>query len=243
MEEQVMESQRLFQYMLVAAALTVTAATTAQPVLAAKRTISEDFAVTSNPGGNHPETANIAVNSANAVINHLRKVEVLLNNGAVARARSVLTSIRDNFRSLQYMKEEAEYALHTINDANEMNDNDVSVLPRDWEGIYSSLDEMEIYAPEVAEKVGESLKHSERHMTTCDIQRTADTLEAVVTELPSSLQPGHTIDRQILLALELLGENQPDIATARSIVQNVLNRLTVVETTAASADEGSGGVG
>ena len=98
-------------------------------------------------------------------------------------------------------------------------------------------------SPEVAEKVGESLKQSERHMTTCDIQRTPDTLEAVVTGLPSSLQPGHAIDRQILLALELLGENEPDIATARSIVQNVLNRLTVVETMAASADEGSGGVG
>jgi hypothetical protein len=174
MEEQVMESQRFFQYMLVAAALTVTAATTAQPVLAAEKTIAEDFAVTNNPAEDYPETANIAVDSANAVINHLRKVEVLLNNGAVARARSVLTSSRDYFRSLQYMKEEAEYALHHINNSNEMNDNDVSVLPRDWDGIYSSLDEMEVYAPEVAEKARESLKQSERHATTCDIQRTAE---------------------------------------------------------------------
>jgi hypothetical protein len=158
MEEQVMDSQRLFQGMLVAAALTVTAATTAQPVLAVERTIAEEFAVTSNPGRNYPETVNIAVDSANAAINHLRKVEVLLNNGAVARARSVLTSSRDYFRSLQCMKEEAEYALHHINNSNEMTDNDVSMVPRDWDGIYSSLDEMEVYTPEVAEKARESLK-------------------------------------------------------------------------------------
>jgi hypothetical protein len=220
MEAQVMETRRLFQLVLVAAALTVTAA------------IADDFAIANNPGGIHPETANIAANSANAVINHLRNVEVLLNNGAVARARSVLTSSRDYFRNLQYMKEETENALHHINNSNEMNDKDVRVLPRDWEGIYSSLDEMEVYAPEVAKRARESLKQSERHATTCDIQRTAETLKTVVTEVPSSLQPGHAIDRKILLALELLGENEPDIATARSVVQNVLNRLTVIETTA-----------
>jgi hypothetical protein len=59
-----------------------------------------------------------------------------------------------------------------------MTDNDVSMVPRDWDGIYSSLDEMEVYAPEVAGKAREGL-----------------------------------------------------------------NRLTVVATTAVSADEASGGVG
>jgi hypothetical protein len=240
MKERLMETQRSFQFVLVATALIVAAAATSLPVSATEGTIADECVVTGTHGGIYPQRVNRAANPADVLVNDLRKAEVQLNNGAVARARSILTSSRDYIRNLQFMKVETDRALQYINRSGESNDNGTGISPRDWVGIYSSLDEMEVYAPQVAEDAQKSLKQAQKHATTGDIQRIAETLKAVVTEVPYSLQPGQPIDRQILLALELLGENEPDIATARSVVENAINRLmVVVEAPAASAEDGS----
>ena len=226
-----METQRSFQFVLVATALIVATAATSLPVSATEGTIADECVVTGNQDGIYPQRVNRVVNPADVLINDLRKAEVQLNSGAVARARSILTSSRDYSRNLQFMKEETERALQYINRSNEYNDNGAGLLQRDWVGIYSSLDEMEVYAPKLAQDTRERLEQAEKHATRGDIQKAAETLKTVVTGVPNSLLPGQPIDRQILLALEFLGENQPDIATAKSIVEDALNRLIVVDQT------------
>jgi len=99
-----MKTQISFQLVLVAAAMVAAAVVAVLPVLAAEKTNTDVSAVTQDRSGIHPETANIAVNSGHAMINHLRKVEVLLDTGEVAEARSVLTSSRDFSHELQRMK-------------------------------------------------------------------------------------------------------------------------------------------
>ena len=226
-----METQRSFQFVLVATALIVATAAISLPVSATEGTIADECVVTGTQDGIYPQRVNRAVNPADVLINDLRKAEVQLNNGAVARARSILTSSRDYSRNLQFMKEETERALQYINRSNEYNDNGAGLLPGDWVGIYSSLDEMEVYAPKLAQDTRERLEQAEKHATTGNIQKAAETLKTVVTGVPYSLLPGQPIDRQILLALEFLGENQPDIATAKSVVEDALNRLIVVDQT------------
>jgi hypothetical protein len=243
MKEHVMKTQRSFHFVLMAAALTVVSATAALPVLA-EGVIADVCAVTGSHVEIYPHKVNRAVNPADALISHLRKAEVQLNRGAVARARSILTSSREYSRKLQYIQAETESAFQHINRSNETHDNSIGALPVDWVGMYSSLDEMEVYAPELVQETRERLKQAQMHATTGDIQRTAETLKEVAAGVPSSLQPGQPIDRQILLALELLGENEPDIATAKSVVENAINRLmVVVEAPAASAEDGSGVAG
>jgi hypothetical protein len=224
-----METQRSFQFVLVTTALIVATAAASLPVSATEGTIADECVVTGTHGGIYPQRVNRAVNPADVLISDLHKAEVQLNGGAVASARGILTSSRDYFRNLQFMKVEAERALHHINRSDESDDNGAGMSPRDWIGIYSSLDEMEVYAPEVADDTRESLKQAQKHATTGDIQRIAETLKAVITEVPYSLQPGQPIDRQILLALELLGENEPDIATAKSVMEDALNRLIIID--------------
>jgi hypothetical protein len=224
-----METQRSFQFVLVTTALIVATAATSLPVSATEGTIADECVVTGNQDGIYPQRVNRAVNPADVLINDLRKAEVQLNNGAVARARSILTSSRDYSRNLQLMKDETGRAIQYINRSNESNDNGAGLFPGDWVGIYSSLDEMEVYAPKLAQDTRERLEQAEKHATRGDIQKTAGTLKTVVTGVPNSLLPGQPIDRQILLALEFLGENQPDIATAKSIVEDALNRLIVVD--------------
>ena len=102
------------------------------------------------------------------------------------------------------------------------------MLPVDWIWIYSSLDEMEVYDPELAQETRERMEQAQKHAATGDIQRTAETLNKVATGVLSSLKPGRAVDLKIQLALEFLGENQPDIATAKSVVEDALNRLIVV---------------
>jgi len=227
-----METQRSFQFVLVATALIVATAVTSLPVSATQGTITDECVVTTGTqGGINPQRVNRAVNPADLLVNDMRKAEVQLNNGAVAKARSILTSSRDYSRNLQFMKEETERALQYINRSGESSDNGAVLLPRDWVGIYSSLDEMEVYAPKLAEDTRERVEQAQKHAATGDIGKTAETLQAVATGVPNSLQPGQPIDRQILRALELLGENQPDIATAKSVVEDALNRLIVVDQT------------
>jgi len=227
-----METQRSFQFVLVATALIVATAVTSLPVSATQGTITDECVVaTGTQGGIYPQRVNRAVNPADLLVNDLRKAEVQLNDGAVAKARSILTSSRDYSRNLQFMKEETERALQYINRSGESSDNGAVLLPRDWVGIYSSLDEMEVYAPKLAEDTRERVEQAQKHAATGDIRKTAETLQAVATGVPYSLQPGQPIDRQIVRALELLGENQPDIATAKSVVEDALNRLMVVDKT------------
>jgi hypothetical protein len=232
-----MKTQISFQLVLVTAAMAASAAVAVLPVLAAEKTKTDVSTVTQNRSGIHPETANIAANSGHAMINHLRKVGVLLDTGMVADARSVLTSSRDYSRELQRLKERTDRAYHNIIIANKTEYAGGSEFLLGWVDIYSSLDEMEVYAPEVAEKTRERLKQAEKHATSGDSQRAAETLKKIAAEVPPSLQPGHDIDQQILLALELLEENQPDITTAKNVVKKTLYRLTVVvETTAVPSD-------
>jgi hypothetical protein len=243
MKEHVMKTQRSFYFVLLAAVLAVVSTTAALPVLA-EGGITDVCAVTGSHGEIYPHKVNRAVNPADALISHLRQAEIQLNRGAVEKARSILMSSREYSRKLQYMQAETWRALQYINRSTDTHDYGVGVLPVDRGGIYSSLDEMEGYAPEFAQETRERLKQAQKHVVTGDIQRTAETLKEVIASVPSSLQPGQPIDRQILLALELLGENEPDIATAKSVVENAINRLmVVVETTAASAEDGSGVAG
>jgi len=232
-----MKTQKSSQIALAAAALAVVVATAALPVLAAEKTNTGVSTVTQSRGGIHPETANIAVNSAHAMINHLRKVEVLLDAGEVAEARNILASSRDFARKLQRMKMKAELAYNYIINSNKTEYAGVSVSAIDRVGIYSSLDEIEVYAPEIAEITRERLKQAEMHTTSGNTQLSAKTLKDVAAEVPSSLLPGYDIDQQILLALEFLEENLPDISMARNEVKKALNGLkAVVETTAAPSD-------
>jgi len=224
-----METQRSFQFVLVATALIVATAAISLPVSATQGTTADECVATGTQDGIYPQRVNRAVNPADVLINDLRKAEVQLNNGAVSRARSILTSSRDYSRNLQLMKDETERALQYINRSNESNDNGAGLFPGDWVGIYSSLDEMEVYAPKLAQDTRERLEQAEKHATRGDIQKAAETLKTVVTGVPYNLLPGQPIDRQILLALEFLGENQPDIATAKIVVEDALNRLVVVD--------------
>lgn len=229
-----MRSQKSLQFVRVAAALTMITATASLPVLAGEGAVADKLVVTGSHGGMYPETVNSAVNPADALINHLHEAEVQLNSGSVARARSILKSSLEFSRKLQFMQAETERALQHINRSHETNGNGVGVLPVNWVGVYSSLDEIKDYAPEVAEQARASLKQDHEHATTADIQRTAETLKKIAAGVPSSLLPGHAIDRQILLALELLGENQPDVATAKSVVTGALNRVIAVDQTTTS---------
>ena len=211
-----MKSQKPFQRVLVAAVLGATAAT------------ADVSAAVNNRGDSLPESVNIAVNPEDAMISHLRNVEALLDTGAVAGARSVLTASRDFARELQSLKIEADRAYDHIIEANMPESSSVGVLSGDWVGLYGSLDELQAYAPQLAEKTRERLEQAERHAAWGDIRGTGLALEQVAAEVPSRLQPGQEIDRQILLSLELLGENKPDIAAARRVVEQTLNGLTAI---------------
>ena len=123
-----------------------------------------------------------------------------------------------------------------VNEDSRLHHTGVSVLFSDWVGICTNLDEIQAYAPDVAGQLRERLEPAERHARWGDIQGTALTLKQVAAGAPSSLQPGHDIDQQLLLSPELLGENHPDTAAARRVVEKTLNLLAAigdVQTTAA----------
>lgn len=231
-----MRTQRSFQFALVTAALAVVTATASLPVLSAEEAIADECAVTGSHGGIYPQKVNRAVNPAEAMTNYLHEAEVQLNCGSVSGARSILSSSRDFSRKLRLVQAEAKRALQSINRADETGGNGVGMLPAGWIGIYSSLDEMQVYAPELAKETRELLKQAQKQAMSGYNQRTAGTLEKIATGVPSGLQPGQSIDRQVLLALELLGEHQPDIARAKRVVEDALNRLIVVDRTATAQE-------
>lgn len=222
--------------LLAASAITVSAD-------AADTSYKEQTSIGQYRGWGDPATAQIAVNSGRELVEHLRSARALLDEELTVEARSALTASRESVNAIERMMPYLLVVEEMMDASDHVVQEDVEALSTDLLPIYTRLDEMAVYAPEVAHKTRGMVKQAQSHAAAGDKTRAAEVLKqaaADVTEHTVYL-PVTYVDQQVQAALSAINQSTPDLPAAKAAVDRALNSLTtvvdsVVETTVHRSD-------
>ena len=177
--------------------------------------------------------AEIAVNSGRALINHLMSAKALLEGGEVTQARSALIASREFAEAIERMMPYLTVVEEMLDASNRVVLERVDALSDDLLPIYAGIDEMTVYAPQVAVKTRGMLKQAENHARSGDNRQAASVLReaaAEVSEHTVYLPVGY-VERQIRVAQNALNQKKPDVSLAKAAVENSLDSLNLVVNT------------
>ena len=225
----------------VAAALVVLLATGAAglPALAADKTDNEAVTLARYSGWGDPAMAGIAVNSGRALINPLMTARALLDDGAVEQARSALIAGREFSEAIERMMPYLTVVEEMLDTSDRLVQEKIAVLADDLLPVYADIDELTVFAPEVANRTRGMLKQAEKQAANGDRQQAAQVLKeaaAEVSEHTVYLPVGY-VEQQIRVAQHALNQSEPDVPAAKAAVERSLDSLhlvvdTVIQTAA-----------
>lgn len=220
----------LFKPVVTGLALSLAASAVALPANAADKPYKEEISIGQYNGWGDPAMAKMAINSGRALIDHLRSARILLNDGQTAQARSALITSRDFADTLERMMP----YLRVVEEMMDANDHvvqaNVEALATDLLPIYSSLDELAVYAPEVAHKTRAMVRQAEKHAAAGDKKHTTEALRKAIATIAEHTVylPVEYVDQQVRAALYAVNQPKPDLAVARAAVDRAMNSLTTV---------------
>lgn len=215
-----------------AAVLAVLLATAAAgaPVLAAEQPDNAAVTTARYNGWGDPVMAGIAVNSGRALINHLMTARALLDDGDVAQARSALIAGREFSEAIERMMPYLTVVEEMMDASDRLVQEKIAVLGDDLLPVYADIDELTVYAPDVASKTRGMLKQAEKQAANGDRQQAAQVLKEAAAEVSDHTVylPVGYVEQQIRVAQHALNQSTPDVAAAKAAVQRSLDSLQVV---------------
>ena len=214
---------------LVLAAILATG-TVAVSAAAADKTDSAAISISEYTDWGDPAMAKIAVDSGRALIAHLSTARALLDTGKIAEARSALIVSREFADAIERTMPYLTIVEDMMDASKRVVEEDVTALPADLLPIYASLDELQIYAPEVAARTRGALKQAKKHAAAGDRKRAAKVLVEAADDITRSTVylPVDYVDVQTRVALYALNMKKPDVTAARSAVDLALRSVTTV---------------
>lgn len=214
---------------VIALAVAFTASTFASAVDATEKTYTEVGSVTYNGWGDSA-MAHIAVTSGRALIDHLMTVKALLDTGQYDQARSALVASKEFADAIQRIMPYFTVAEELRNTSDKLVEKNVDVLRTDLLPIYSSLDELAVFAPEGAQKSTDMVKQAQKHAEAGDTARAAKELQAAAAEVEQHTVylPVDYVDQQVRSAQQALDQKQPDVMTAKTAVEQAVHSLILV---------------
>jgi len=202
----------------------------AHTAAAAVSTTAESSIVDQYPGWGDPTMAGIAVNSGRALINHLMSARALLDESETEQARSALLASREFADAIERMMPYLTVVEEMLDASDRIVQENITALSDDLLPIYAGIDEMTVYAPEVARKTRGMLKEAEKHAQRGDRQFAAKAIREAADEISrrTVYLPVDYVDRQIRVAQNALKQEKPDVSAAKAAVEKSLDSLKVV---------------
>lgn len=224
------ETHALIKPVAMALAVSLGASGFSLPAVAADSASTEVAGVSQYAGWGDPEMAEIAVNSGRALLEHLTSAKALLEEGQVAQARSALIASREFADAIERMMPYLSVVEEMTDVSDRLVQERVTALTTDLLPIYASIDEMEIFAPETANRTRGMVKQAEKHAAAGDKVRAAKALKeaAAVVEGHTVYLPVVYVDQQVRVAQAAVNQSKPDVPAAKAAVDRALNSLTVV---------------
>ena len=202
---------------------------------AADTSYKEQTSIGQYRGWGDPAMAQRAVNSGRELVKHLRSAKALLEEQLTVEARSALDASRDSAKAIERMMPYLLVVEEMMDASDHVVQEDVEALSTDLLPIYARLDEMAVYAPEVAHKTRGMVKQAESHAAAGNKTRAAEVLKQAASDITEHTVylPVKYVDQQVQTALSAINQSKPDLPAATAAVDRALDSLTtVVETTA-----------
>jgi len=107
---------------------------------------------------------------------------------------------------------------------------DVTAFSADLLPIYANLDELQVFAPQVAKRTRSMVQQAEKHASAGHPQRAAQVLTEAADDIAqhSVYLPVDYVDEQVHVASRALDRAKPDVATANAAVGRALNSVVTV---------------
>lgn len=197
---------------------------------AAAKASSETISITTYSDWGDPAMAKIAVDSGRALIMHLSSAHALLATGQIAQARSALIASREFADAIKRTMPYLSVVEDMLDASKKVVEENVSALSDDLLPIYASLDELQVYAPEVAQRTRGLVSKAEKHAAAGDKQHAAQALTEAADDITQHTVylPVDYVDAQVHGALYALDRKKPDVAAAKAAVKRALDSVTMV---------------
>ena len=203
--------------------LAFTRAEAAQPPNSLVETVS-------TPGWSSPGMQQIAAHSGREIIRHLSDARAALEKNESGKALGEVIAANKLNDSVMQSMPYVNITEDVFNAKGKLAMQNVDRFYDDLLPIYSELDDMEVYAPAVAQHARGKLKEAEAMSRKGQTTEAADKLKEVadaISETDVFLPVGY-VHGQLAASQNALSENHRDVATAKITIDNALKSLTAV---------------
>lgn len=193
----------------------------------AQKPLTERETAAEYTGWEDPDMARVAVHGGRALLRQVQAAHAALEENKVGEARSDLSAANDFAQGLQLMMPYTVVVDHIRNAKHELLASSTGVIVDDLLPIYSSLDEMEEFAPELAAKAKAHLDEAAKHVQKGEKKEAAEKMDEVADEISSTTVylPVLYVEHQVTAARVALDKDPSDTETAKSAVDNALESL------------------
>ena len=183
--------------------------------------------VVEQPGWANPYAAKAAAQSGRALIDHLQAARAFITDGSAKGARDMLT-VAGDFDSALLQNMPFLAVSDTIRNAqHKLVGDDISATSDTLLPIYAQLDDMQVYAPKLAQRSRSQIQKAEAQARGGDTQSARKGLTDVANEIQSTTVylPLGKVQRDIQAAKAELDRPTPNLAAAKQAVDRALGSL------------------
>lgn len=183
--------------------------------------------VVEQPGWANPYAAKAAAQSGRALIDHLQAARAFLGDGAAKGARDMLT-VAGDFDSVLLQNMPFLAVSDSIRNAqHKLVGGDISATSDTLLPIYAQLDDMQVYAPKLAQHSRNRVQAAEVLARKGDQQGASRALTDVANEIQATAVylPLGQVQRDIEAAKADLNRSTPNLAAAKQSVDRALGSL------------------
>lgn len=223
-------TQNLFKPVAVGIALALAANAVITPAHAEDKPYKTETTMAQYVGWGDPDMAKMAVNSGRALLEHLRTADAMLAEGHTAQARNALVASHEFSNAIERMMPYLVVVEQMKDASDHVVQAQADVFSADVLPIYASLNDLQVFAPKVAQKTRAMVNKAERHAAKGDKQAAATILKeaADIVSNETVYLPVDYVNQQVNAALYAVSLPKPDTAAAKLAVQRAMNSLTTV---------------
>ena len=193
----------------------------------AQKPVTERETTAQYEGWEDPDMARVAVHGGRALLRQVQAAHAALEENKVGEARSDLNAADDFAQGLQLMMPYTVVVDNIRNAKHELLASNTGVIVDDLLPIYSSLDEMAEFAPELAAKAKAHLDEAVKHVQKGEKKEAAEKMDEVAQEISATTVylPVLYVEHQVTAARVAMDKDPSDTETAKSAVDNALESL------------------
>ena len=189
--------------------------------------LTERETVAEYPGWEEPGMGRVAVHGGRALLHHIQAAHEALEQNRLGEARSGLDAAEDFAQGLQLMVPYTVVKDNVRNADHELVSSRAGIIVGDMLPIYSSLDEMSEFAPELAKttksKLDEAAQQADKgkqEQAVTKVDEVAEDVSATTVYLPVLY-----VEHQIEAARNALSQDPADTATAKTAIDDAQQSL------------------